>query len=74
MAATDLLRAGVDIRVIQRLLGHESVAATMVYTQVVGRRMAEAVLHLPSFETGAQRRGLLAPAIVPRPEELPSDP
>lgn len=33
-AATQLLDAGVDIRFVQKLLGHSSIATTQVYTQV----------------------------------------
>lgn len=34
--ATDLLRAGYDIRTVQELMGHKDVKTTMVYTHVLG--------------------------------------
>lgn len=70
--ATDLLRAGKDIRVIQPLLGHESVATTMIYTQIVDAQQADAVLALPTFPAandGHRSDALEAPATVPRPDE-----
>jgi len=32
--ATHLLEAGIDIRIIQKYLGHDSIASTMIYTHL----------------------------------------
>jgi len=43
-AATALMEAGVDIRFVQRLLGHHSIATTQIYTHVSDRALKAAVL------------------------------
>ncbi len=45
--ATDLLAQGVDIRFVQELLGHASLATTALYTRVVQDQLLAAVARLP---------------------------
>jgi len=45
---TDLVDAGVDIRVIAELMGHESVATTQIYTAVSAERKREGLHRLES--------------------------
>jgi site-specific recombinase XerD len=47
--ATALLRAGVDLRIIQQLLGHEDIKSTVIYTEVANPVTAAAVLRLPWY-------------------------
>ena len=43
-AATALLEAGVDIRFVQRLLGHQTIATTQIYTHVSDRALRNAII------------------------------
>lgn len=54
--ATDLVEAGVDIRVIADLMGHESVATTQIYTQVSAERR-RAGLHALESQPVPDRSG-----------------
>lgn len=45
--ATEMLREGVDIRVIQQLMRHESIATTQLYTHVDDTQRREGLLLLP---------------------------
>jgi site-specific recombinase XerD len=51
--ATELLKVGVDSRIVQELLGHASLATTQIYTLVSPGQMSAAVARLPGFDGGA---------------------
>lgn len=51
---TDLVDSGVDIRVVQELMMHESLATTQIYTGVSARRKQEGIVTLPVRQLRAQ--------------------
>jgi integrase/recombinase XerD len=46
---TELVEAGVDIRVIQQMMGHRSLSTTAIYTQVSRSKTKAAIVRLPGF-------------------------
>lgn len=48
--ATDLLRESKDIRLVQKALGHASIATTMIYTHIADDRLEYALKHFREGE------------------------
>ncbi len=53
-AATLMYKEGVDIRTLQKILGHTSVATTQIYTHVEDEDMREAIKHNPLSDIKTQ--------------------
>lgn len=55
-AATQLIESGVNIRFVQRLLGHASLMTTEIYTHVTDQALERAVLEAGVLERSMRRR------------------
>jgi site-specific recombinase XerD len=58
--ATELLDEGANIREVQELLGHSSIASTQVYTHVSISRLTERIQQRKSFEERVSYSNLIS--------------
>jgi len=63
--ATEALERGVDLRTVQELLGHASVATTQIYTEVTDPRKVDAVRRMFPEDGAVRVRGLGEPGVNP---------
>jgi integrase/recombinase XerD len=47
---TDLVRAGVDLRTVQELMRHESLATTQIYTLIDDQQLRAGIIRLPAHQ------------------------
>jgi len=69
--ATHLLEAGVNLRIIQELLGHNSPETTMIYTHLVSDRLAKTRSPLDQLDQLLQDAAESGRSPHPNPVEVP---